>query len=251
MKFSLLDSMNPEEIDKALRESGKRMFGESFQPVSTSMEDFFSEKPAVHQEPSQTLYATLKDRFWKFFKSDESNLETTVNEPQTAIDNAGHGLFRRLFTAAALVPLAYLAADTVINYTTTREPTAIVHAENQEARKLMMKAGFLAYKGDYAPAEELYHQSLDIEPTMNTYAGLGSLLVAMGKPEEGLEMANKALEMNPDHSYPYDILAKAYMELGAIQKAKEAAKIWYDKVTQSGTIINKRSLERYHILMEQ
>lgn len=154
---------------------------------------------------------------------------------------------RHLLHKAFIAVIVLLACLTNL----IREPIAVVHAKDAEAWKLMMKAGFLAYDGDYVLAEKLYHQSLDIEPMMPTFAGLGDLLIAMGKPEEGLEMANKALEMNPYHFMPYGVLARAYMELGDIQKAKESARVWYDRVRRSGTMINKNRLNLYDILMKQ
>jgi hypothetical protein len=152
------DGMKPEEIDEALRESGKRMFGESFEPVSTSMEDSLSKKPAVHdktalhKEPSQTLYATLKDRLRNFFKSDQSDLETTVNEPGTAINAAGSGLFRRLFTAAMLVPLAYLATEVGANYVQHKEPVKTVWAGDTSAAAVNLDAYLVQIESNFVDA---------------------------------------------------------------------------------------------------
>lgn len=175
MKFSLLDGMKPEEINQALRESGKRMFGESFKPVSTSMEDFFHEKPALHEEPSQTLYETLKDRLWNFFKrpSDESELETTVNEPGTAINQAGHGLFRRLITAAMLAPLAYIAAEVGANYVQHREPVKTVWAGDTSAAAVNLDAYLVQIESNFVDTgkritiDDYYRRSIprdDIAP---------------------------------------------------------------------------------------
>jgi len=86
--------------------------------------------------------------------------------------------------------------------------TGLVYREREEYKKALVEAEkAIAYDPNYANAHVL----------------LATLLYYTGRPQEGLEKIQKAMQLNPHHPYNYPFhLGQAYFILGRYQEAIDA-----------------------------
>jgi len=105
-------------------------------------------------------------------------------------------------------------------------------------RNIFYQAETELRRGRYKNALKFYQEILRIEP-QNAYAYQGASLSLsnLGQYTQAYEMANRALEINPDLVLPHVVLAYAYDESGEKEKSREEARIALKKDPNSADVL--------------
>ncbi len=119
----------------------------------------------------------------------------------------------RELAAAGAYPEATRAADPFYE---------LVEAEAVTARAYAKRAQRLARAGEFAAAETLYRQVLEIRPgSAGDYANLGGALAGQGKLDAAVENYRTALELDENDPYAHNNLAMALARKGLPEEAAE------------------------------
>ncbi|WP_050579574.1 winged helix-turn-helix domain-containing tetratricopeptide repeat protein [Rhizobium leguminosarum] len=153
----------------------------------------------------------------------------TVNE-----EAREHLLKAIVLDPASGLAVAYLAlADTIIGGYGLATPEVLDRARDRaleaislspdEARAHRILAVILLYRRDFAASEYHFHRALDLNPyDADTIAHMGYLLSVRGRPQEGIELHERAMQLNPMHPqwYYYDLGSTLFL-LGRFREAAE------------------------------
>jgi adenylate cyclase len=136
--------------------------------------------------------------------------------------------------AVAHAMLAWTYAFEAMNGWSDDRPAALQQAERIATRAIMIEPVLpLAYfvrglsyreQHEYVMALVEAQKAIEYDPSYaNAYVLLASLLYYAGRPEEGLERIQQAMQINPHHPYNYNFhLGQAYFVLHRYQEAIDA-----------------------------
>jgi Flp pilus assembly protein TadD len=94
-----------------------------------------------------------------------------------------------------------------------------------ERRQALQRAGALADRGRLADAVAVYGELLRTEPDdVQALCGLSRCLGKMGRPADGLELANRAAALAPASDWPHRLRSAHLLLLGRPRAALEAAR---------------------------
>ena len=81
----------------------------------------------------------------------------------------------------------------------------------------------------FADAVELYRESIEVHPTAEAQTYLGWSLSHLGRLEEAVAEAKKAIPLDPDFGNPYNDIGVYLTELGRLEEAVP----WLERATKA------------------
>ncbi|MBB3836272.1 tetratricopeptide (TPR) repeat protein [Runella defluvii] len=95
-----------------------------------------------------------------------------------------------------------------------------------EGKKLLLKADHLRSLQRWQQAIDMYQSALQLAcPQEEVFCRIGQCYYSLGKFEEAIEYAHKAIGVQPDLAFAFHLSALSYFALGASKKAEELEKI--------------------------
>ena len=92
-------------------------------------------------------------------------------------------------------------------------------SEEQDAELAIEQGLSLHSRGEYEKAVELFKRSIAIKPTARGQTYLAWSLSYLGKLDQAIEEARKAIELAPDFGNPYNDIGAYYIEKGLYDEA--------------------------------
>jgi tetratricopeptide (TPR) repeat protein len=106
-----------------------------------------------------------------------------------------------------------------------RDFARIVSEDNRNINALINFGSCLIRCNQYDQAKDILEYILELDPNnLNAHINICSVYQALGKPEESLKMAFRAIEINPGAALAYNNLGTALGDLQMIDGAREAFK---------------------------
>lgn len=88
------------------------------------------------------------------------------------------------------------------------------------SQEQLIQMGLLLHElGEYEKAATLFQRSLDIQPTAQGYTYLAWSLSYLGKLDQALALAKKAIELDPNFGNPYNDVGAYLIEKGEYDQA--------------------------------